>query len=587
MNKEQVVATLEHLADLSDLAGENPFKTRAYRAAARTLEADPRGLYELVSTGELARLKGFGEALTEKVRQLHRGETPSILHELAQQVPQGVVDMLAVPGVGPKKARALWQGLSLTSIGALATACERGEVAGLKGFGAKSQESILAGLRHLAAQAGQFSADRARAQAEVLAEALRRVPGVSAVNLAGGLRRWKETVHDVDLTACCETPEAATRAFAEHPSVEEVLESGPAKTRVRLAGGLEAELRLARPAEYPFLLMHLTGSKEHNVAMRLLAQKQGYSLSEHGLTRGDLALVAADEAAIYRHLGLTWIPPELREDKGEFDAAALDAKGRHKLPALVEPGDIRGVVHCHTTWSDGRASVEAMARAAHARGYGYFVVCDHSQSAFYAGGLRPERVAAQQREVREVDARLREELGGFRVYSGIESDIKTDGSLDYEDEVLASFDVVVGSLHSGFQLSRAEQTRRVLTALANPYLDILAHPTGRLLLQREGVDLDLAAVIASAAEAGVTIEVNANPRRLELDWRWIPQALAAGARLSVDPDAHTPEAIAHIRYGVGVARKGWAGREHVVNCLEAEEFLAALAEGRKRRRSVR
>lgn len=583
MDKPRVIAALEEVAALLDLQGESPFKVRAYENAARVLQDEPRDLGDLVDSGDLARLKGFGEALTDKVQTLYLTGGLPFLDELRAQVPPGLPELLRVPRLGPKKVRALWKELDVDSLDALARACHDGRVAGLKGFGAKTQASILQGLEHLKAHEGRFLADHARHEAEALVEALRGLPGVTAADVAGGLRRWKETVHDVDLVAASEDPGTVMDAFAALDRVEEVLERGPAKARVRLARGLVAELRVGTPDEYPYLLLHLTGSKEHNVRMRARAQARGLTLSEHGLFRGETRLPAAGEVDIFAALDLDWIAPELREDRGELEAAARDGCSERGLPRLVEFSDLRGVIHCHSDWSDGRDTLEAMARGAHARGYGYLVICDHSHAAAYAGGLTVQRVRAQHRAVDELNERLAGELDGFRVLKGIESDILVDGSLDYDEDVLASFQVVVGSVHSGFHLDQAAQTARVLRALESPWLDILGHPTGRLLLEREGLKLDMAAVVDAAAARGVVLEVNANPRRLDLDWRWIPRALSAGALLAVDPDAHSVKGLDHVRYGLGTARKGGAGPERVVNCLEAGALLATLAQGRARR----
>lgn len=571
MDKKHVVAVLEEIAALLELQGENPFKSRAYLAAARAIEGAEHEVPELVETGALRNLKGIGEALAEKITELTQTGRMRYHEEQKAKFPPGLLELLRVPGLGPRKVKAVYERLGVSTLADLEAACRAGKVADLEGFGAKTQEKILKGIEALRTHAGRFLLSDALPVALDLRAALASHAAVRQVEVAGSLRRRRETVKDIDLIASATDPAALMRAFTAHPLVAEVLAHGPTKATVRLRTGIQADLRVVGEAEFPFTLHHLTGSMEHNVAMRTRAIARGLKLSEYGLFEKDTPLPCRDEAAIFGRLGLAYIPPELREDLGEIEAAE-----RGTIPALVEEGDLRGTFHCHTTWSDGLNSLEEMAAAAQQMGYAYLGIADHSESARYAGGLTRQRVAEQRAAIERLNATFR----GFRLLHGIEADILADGGLDYDDETLGGFDYVVASVHSRFTMDTHSMTARVVKALGHPRVTMLGHVSGRLLLQREPYAFDPEAVLQAAARHGVVVEINANPHRLDLDWRHVRLARELGVLLVINPDAHSTEGLRDIAYGVGVARKGWCAKADILNTRALPEVLAFL--GRRR-----
>lgn len=570
MNRNQVADALREIGTLLELLGENPFKTRAYGNAARLLRSMDQDLHELVENGQVDRLKGIGKALAEKITLLVRDEPLPYLEELRSKVPPGLLQWLRIPGLGPKKARAIHRALEISSLGELEYACQENRLRDLDGFGQTSQDNILAGIDRLRRHAGRFLQPVVQAEARRLLELVRPLPGVIRAQVAGSVRRKKETSRDIDIVVASSDPEPVMEAFSGSDQVEQVTGRGPTKCSVVLKSGPSADLRVVEDAAFPYTVMYFTGSKNHNIALRSRARAAGLRLNEYGLVpeSGGESLACPDEAAIYARLDLPYIEPELREDLGELEAAAAGS-----LPDLVTETDIQGVLHCHSTWSDGSASIADMARACMDRGYRYLGISDHSRAASYAGGLSTEQVLAQHDEI----DRLNRELdGSFTVLKGIEVDILADGELDYPDELMARFDLVVASVHSRFNLSEADQTSRILRALNNRYVDILGHPTGRLLLARDPYDLDLRAVVRSAAERNVAVEVNAHPSRLDLDWRELAAGLRHGLLTSINPDAHSPAGIDHIPHGVGIARKGWCSAEQVLNAWPLERLQGWL-----------
>jgi DNA polymerase (family 10) len=571
MDNREIARVLAEIGVLLELKGENPFKVRAYGAAARQIEALGVPVKTLAAEGRLGELPGIGEALSEKISTLAAtGRLP--YHEgLKASVPPGLLDILRIPSVGPKKVRVLHETLKIATLAELEAACRAGRVAALKGFGARTQEKILEGLAFLARHAGRVLLRDALGPARDLLRAIETCPAVTRASLAGSIRRWRETVKDIDLIAGSARPAEVMEAFTRHPLAAEVVASGETKSAIRLPGGLAADLRVVPDADYPCLLHHLTGSKDHNVALRSLAQKRGLKVSEWGLFRGDTRLPVADEAALFKALGLAFIPPELRENGGEIEAAAEGG-----IPRLVEWGDLRGILHMHTEWSDGQGTVEAFARRAVELGLDYIAITDHSRAAAYAGGLSPAELAKQGEEIDAVNRRVR----GVTVLKGIEVDILPDGSLDLPDDVLAKLDVVIASVHTHFTMPEAEMTRRICRAFENPHLDLFAHPTGRLLLSREGYAADLEAVFAAAKRHGVVLELNAHPRRLDLDWRHLRRAKELGIRVSIDPDAHQVGGLDDVLYGIGIARKGWLTKEDVLTTRPLAQFRRALRRNR-------
>ena len=568
MDKKQVAAVLEEIAALLELQGENPFKSRAYLAAARAIEAAEQEPPDLVETGALKNLKGIGEALAEKITELVRTGRMRYHEEQRAKLPPGLLDLLQVPGLGPKKVKAVYDRLGVSTLADLEAACRAGKVAHLEGFGAKTQENILKGIERLRSHAGRFLLSEALPLALDLRAALASHPAARRVEVAGSLRRRRETVNDIDLIASATDPAAFMRGFTTHPLVAAVLAHGPTKASVRLKTSIQADLRVVAEAEFPFALHHFTGSMEHNVAIRNRAIARGLKMNEYGLFEGETPLPCRDEAAIFERLGLAYIPPELREDLGEIEAAERGA-----LPALVEEGDLTGTFHCHTTWSDGLNSLEEMAAAARQMGYAYLGIADHSEAAKYAGGLTRQQVAEQHAAIERLNGTFRD----FRLLKGIEADILADGALDYDGETLRRFDYVVASVHSRFTMDASTMTARLLKALSHPKVTMLGHVSGRLLLQREPYLFDLEAVLQAAARHGVVVEINANPRRLDLDWRHLRRARELGVLLAINPDAHSTEGLRDIAYGVGVARKGWCTKSDILNARPLPEVLAFLA----------
>lgn len=572
MRAAEVADLLEEIGHLLDFKGENPFKVRAYRNAARALADLDEPLETLVAEGRLREVAGVGAAIADKIAAYTETGTIPLLERLRQEIPVGVLDLLAVPGLGPKRARAAFESLGVASLDDLEGAARSGRLAEVPGFGEKTAKTVLANVARAREFTGRWLAAEARPLAERLVASLREHPAVRRAEIAGGLRRAMETVHDIDLVAASDDPAAVIEGFVALPPIAGVTGRGDTKVSVRLAGGIPADLRVVGPDGFPFALQYLTGSQAHNTRLRGLAKRLGLRLNEYGLFREDGAQVACDdEAAVYRALGLAWIPTELREDRGEIEAAL-----EGELPELIRVTDLRGVVHVHTDWSDGRASIATMAVAAQKAGYEYLVVCDHSRSATYAGGLDADRLLAQREEIERVNA----ELDGFTVLAGCEVDVLADGSLDFPDDVLAGLDVVVASVHSRLGLPREEQTARYLRALENPWLDILGHPLGRVLNRRSGADLEMERVLDAAAEHGVALEVNVDPHRLDLDWRWHRAAVERGIRLAIDPDAHGPETIAYLEQGIGIPRKGGLTKRDIINTLPLDGFRAALRRNR-------
>jgi len=570
MHKADIVDVLEEIAVLLELKGENPFKIRAYSAGARALETLEDDLGELIESGKLGSVKGIGSALVDKIETLHATGELEYYTKLKASVAPGLIEMLEIPGLGGKKVKKLHDALGVESIDALQKACESGEVAGLKGFGAKSAEKILSGIANRAAYAQRHLWWAAREVAMPILEGLRALPEVKRAEAAGSLRRLKETVGDLDFIVASSNPKPVMDWFVGQELVAEVTAHGETKSSVRFEGGLQADLRVVPAEQFAFALHHFTGSKEHNVAMRQRALAKGYSLSEWGLKEvgsdeSEMGSVMAQgigsEKDLFEFLGLAEIRPELREGLGELDAAEGG-----ELPELVELGDIRGVFHNHTTASDGRASIEEMAEATGALGLSYLGLADHSKASFQANGLDDVRVLKMIDSIRAFNESGESDV---HVFAGIECDILPDGSLDLQDSTLEALDYAVMSVHSSFGLSEEEMTARVIRAIEHPATTMLGHPTGRLLLRREPYKIDLQKVIDAAIANKVIIEINANPRRLDMDWRLWRRAAEKGLMCAINPDAHDTEGLAYFEAGVNIARKGWLAPEQILNCRDA------------------
>ena len=586
MTKNEMADVLGEIGVLLELKGENPFKTRAYANAARTVESLTEPLDQLVAGGRLAEIPGIGEALRKKITELVTTGRLGYHDDLKASFPTGLLALLEVPGLGPKKVKALHDTLGIHSLDTLEVACQAGKVAALTGFGDKTQAKILAGIELRRTYASRHLLSDALAAADPILDQLRAHADVIRCSTAGSLRRFKETIGDLDFVVSSKAPAAVIDFFVHLPGVQSVSARGETKASVLLEGGLQADLRVVGDPEFPFALAYFTGSKEHNILMRQRAIDRGLRLNEYGLFRSPeetrdpkLRVACRTEGELYRELGLTEIPPELREDRGEFAAAEKD-----ELPRLLEWTDLKGSLHNHSNWSDGRESLEQIAEQMDELGCAYWAITDHSRSSFVAHGLDVRRLGEQLKAVARVNQTLAREGREFRLLTGAEVDILGDGRLDFPDGLLAELDVVVASIHQGFSGSESEMTKRLIRAVENPYVHMLGHPTGRLLLEREGYPVNLTAVIEACAQTGTWIEMNANPCRFDLDWRWWPHATRKGVKCVINCDAHRAEQAGFLRLGAGVARKGWLTRSDVINTLPLPALRKALEA--KRRRTV-
>ena len=582
MDKDQVAEVLTNIAVLLELKGENPFKTRAYVNAARTIETMSEPLAKVVSEQRLGEMKGIGEALQKKITELVTTGGLAYYEELKAATPPGLVAMLDIPGLGPKKIKALHDELGIETVELLEQACKDGKIAGLKGFGEKTQTNILEGIHRRRTYASRHLISDALPTAEPLLEALRLHPDVIRCSTAGSLRRHREVIGDIDLLASSKQPAEVIDYFTHQPGILNVIAKGETKASVLLEGGIQADLRVVSDAEYPFALLYFTGSKEHNIVMRQRAIDRDLRLNEYGLFRSGaetrdpkLLVNCRTEEEIFEKLGLHYIPPELREDTGEVALAE-----KEPLPRLIEWTDLKGSLHNHSTWSDGHQQPVDIARAMRELGLAYWGITDHSKSSFQANGLDAARVRQQLKEIRQINEDLAAEGSDFRLLTGAEVDILKDGRLDFEDDLLAELDVVIASIHQSFNQSEEETTSRLVGAARNPYVHILGHLTGRLLLEREPYKMDHRAVIDACAETGTWIELNASPLRFDMDWRWWPYARSRGVKCAINCDAHRFEHAGFLRLGAGIARKGWLTREDVVNTLPLDKLRKEL--GRKR-----
>lgn len=564
MTKDEIIDTLENIARLLELKGENPFKVRAYTNGARALETLTDDLVAVVEKNGLGEIDGIGKALAEKITTLVLTGHLEYYEHLREEFPPDIFTLFDLQGLGAKKIKALYDSLGIHSLTKLERACRDGKVAALPGFGAKTAENILKALEQHKKSAGQFRLGDIAALAESLLEDLRQHPRVTLVQAAGSYRRKKPIVRDLDFIVSTRHPAIVSEDFVNHPEVESILAKGDTKSSVILKNGMQSDLRVVTSAEYPYALNYFTGSKEHNVRMRSRALERGWSLNEYrfseaeGRTLKEALPEVNTEADIYRALGLAYIEPEMREDRGEF---AVAEKG--ELPDLIEWTNLRGTFHCHTTESDGRASLEDMAAAAQELGLQYLGIADHSKSSVQAHGLDEKRLLDQVARIRE----LNKTFDGFRLFAGTECDIRKDGSLDFSDEILAQLDYVVVSVHASFTASESEMTERIIKAMSNPHVTMMGHLTGRLLLTREPYKVNVPAVIEAAAATNTIIELNANPRRLDMDWQWWPLAKQKGVRCCINPDAHSTAGLQDLLFGVGSARKGWLSKKDVINTL--------------------
>jgi DNA polymerase (family 10) len=573
MNKDEIADVFENIARLLELKGENPFKVRAYTHAARALETLSEPLETLIAEERLTAIDGIGKATGEKIAELSTHGRLDYYDNLREEFPPDILTLFEIQGLGAKKIKVLWDTLKVHSVTNLERACKDGSVAGLPGFGEKTAANILKGIEHMRSHAGEFRFGDVAQIAEGLLDDLRGHPDVNLAQIAGSFRRKKEIVRDLDFIVSTKQPEAVMAFFTAHPLVENVLAHGATKSSVILKSGIQCDLRAVTGPEFPFALNYFTGSKEHNVRMRSRALSRGWSLNEYRFSAAEGRELQQplpeihEEADIYRALDLDPVEPELREDRGEIDAAE-----KHKLPHLIEWSNLRGTFHNHTTASDGRATLEDMVAAAKELGLEYLGIADHSKASFQANGLDEKRLAAQVARIAELNAADSD----FRIFAGTECDILKDGSLDFPHEVLTTLDYVVASVHSSFTMPEAEMTKRIIRALENPHVTMLGHLTGRLLLSREPYQVNIPAILDAAAATGTIIELNANPRRLDMDWRWWPLAKEKGVKCVINPDAHSTAGLQDLIFGVGIARKGWLTKNDVINTLPLARIESVL-----------
>lgn len=563
MDKEEIIKTLKEISVLLELKNENPFKIRAYQNSARALETSDIELNKDLKIEDLKGIKGIGSHIAEKIKTLIYTGRLKYYEELKESVPPGLVEMLAIPTMGPKKIKYLFDNLGISNIGELEYACIENRLIDLPNFGKKTQENILKGIEVLKKFKGKFLFAGVIEEAEKIHKKIENFKYVKRASLAGSVRRKKEIVKDIDIVASTDNPEKVMDFFTTLDEAEDIITKGDTKSSIRLKSGINVDIRTVEDFQYPYALHHFTGSKEHNTAMRTSAKKDNIKMNEYGLFKNDLLIKCSDEKDIFAFFSMDWIPPELRENFGEIEAA----KNR-TLPKLIEEKDIKGIFHIHTTYSDGKSSIEQVCEQLIKSGFMYAGISDHSKTASYAGGMKNEDV---EQYFKEID-KLNLKFSGFKIFKGIESDILLDGSLDYSDKILSGFDFIIAAIHSSFNLSEEQMTERIIKAIENRFTTMIAHPTGRLLLARDAYKVDIIRVINAAAENNVDIELNASPFRLDLDWRMCKYAKEKGVKIFINPDAHSLKDLYDYRFGVNIARKGWLEKEDVPNTYTAEKI---------------
>jgi DNA polymerase (family 10) len=567
MDPRTVAHVLEQIGDLLELHGENRFKTAAYRNAARAMAGlSVDDIRPLVRSGEIATMKGIGPATLSVIQEMAETGDSSYHEQLSEDTPEGLIEMLRVPGLGTTKIHAIHEGLGIDNLHELEAAARDGRLARLPRFGEKTAEKILKGIAYLRETSSFILFPQAMAEAKRLLESVSAHPQIERAEIAGSVRRRCAVIRDIDIVAACtDPPERVAASFSHAPGIREAVGVGGSSITIRFVDGTLLDLHCVSPDEFAVALWRATGSGTHERAVRDRAESLGFSIDDDRLLdAGGARVPIPDEERLYSTLGLPYVEPELREGRGEMDAAASDT-----LPSLITLRDIRGVLHCHSQYSDGKATISEMAAAARERGWSYLGISDHSQSAFYAGGLTRDAVRQQHAEI----DRINEEMDGFRVLKGIEADILAEGTVDYDAELLDSFDYVIASVHSRFGMEREAMTERVLRALEDPHVAILGHPTGRLLLTREAYAIDIEAVIQKATEVGVAVELNADPHRLDIDWRYCQMARQIGCTIEIGPDAHSQAGLDNMEIGIGVARKGWLEATDVLITGPADDVL--------------
>lgn len=574
MRNLQLAEIFDRVADMLEIKGENSFKVRAYRKVVLTLESLPEDIERIYESGRLRKIPGVGEGIAKKMEELLETGKLEYYEELKKSLPVGLVEMLLVPDVGPKTAKLLYEKLGVKSIDELEKAARAGSVRGIEGMGEKTEGNILRGIELLRRRTGRMLLGTAYQLSQSIIDRLRRMDEVERITTAGSIRRMKETIGDIDILVTSLKPKPVMDVFTNLPGVTQVLAHGDTKSSVIMENQVQVDVRVVKSESFGAALQYFTGSKEHNIKLRELAGKKGLKISEYGVfsVKSGKRIGGKEEEEVYAGVGLPCMAPELREDRGEIEAAL-----NGKLPELIEPGDIRGDLHVHSSWSDGVDTIPEIVESAKKLGYSYVAICDHSESLKIAGGLEKERKLTQIAEIRK----LNEKMSGFRILAGAEVDIKGDGTLDYDDEVLEKLDIVVAAIHTGFKQDMETMTSRIIKAMQNKFTNVIAHPTGRLIQMREAYEVDMEKVIEAAGATGTMLELNSFPDRLDLSDVHCREAKEKGVMVSLGTDCHNRVQLEAMRYGVGTARRGWLEKKDVINCLGLKDLMKLL--GRKKK----
>ena len=563
MDKEELLKILKEISVLLELKDENPFKIRAYQNAARALESSDIDFSRDLKAEDFKDIKGVGPHIAERIKELIDTGSLKVYEELKESIPPGLVEMLSIPTMGPKKIKYLYDNLGISDISQLEYACMENRLTALPNFGEKTQENILKGIEILKKYKGRYLYANIIDEAEVIHDKIKNFRYIKRSSLAGSVRRKKEVVKDIDIVASSDRPDKVMDFFTALNEAEDVIARGDTKSSIRLRSGINVDIRIVEEFQYPYALHHFTGSKEHNTAMRTAAKKENIKMNEYGLFKNGRLIKCSGEKDIYGYFSMEWIPPELRENYGEIEAAK-----NKTLPKLIEEKDIRGIFHIHTTYSDGNISLMQVCNYLKKMDFQYAGISEHSKSAAYAGGLKDEDI---NKYMEEID-KLNKKLPGFKVFKGIESDILTDGNLDYNKDILNKFDFIIAAIHSSFNLSEEQMTNRIIKAIENKFTTMIAHPTGRLLLSRDPYKVDIIRIINAAAENNVDIELNSSPLRLDLDWRMCKYAKEKRVKIFINTDAHSLKNLNDYRFGINIARKGWLEKQDVPNTLSADEL---------------
>lgn len=575
MENKEIAGIFWEIADILELKNENPFRIRAYRRAAQSIESLSENLASLAQENKLTEIPGIGADLSEKIKEIISTGQLKFLGEIKKEVPQGLLEILKIPGLGPKHTMLIHQKLGVDNLEDLKKAARQGKIREIFGLGEKTEQNILQGIDEVKKFGERFNLDVAYLTAQIIIEELTQKAPIKKIIPAGSLRRMKETIGDLDILAVSQKPKQAIDAFCNLKGVKKVLAEGPTKASVLLNTGMQVDLRVVPEESFGAAAHYFTGNKAHNIKIRQLGQKKGLKINEYGVfnLKTKKRIAGAREEEIFETLKMDFIPPEMREDTGEFELAL-----EHKIPQLIELKDIKGDLHLHTQTSDGTATIEELAAKAREKKYFYLAITDHSQSAAYAGGLSPQKLLAQIAQIKRINQKLK----NFYILSGSEVDIKPDGRLDYPDEILEQLDIVVASIHSSFKMPEKPMTERIIKALKNPYVTIFSHPSGRLLGMRPGYAVDLGAVVEAAAKTRTILEINGHPKRLDLTDIYSKLAKEKGVYLAINTDAHLIEQLDYLFYGVAVARRGWCEAKNVVNTFPLEKLLKIVRIKRER-----